>query len=324
MSETPRYRAHPPDGGEPEPVANSAAGHPVPPGRRASGELASPGAEATPRRSAATAASAASAVSASSPDSPGERQGGDAEGAERSPFAPPLPGEDDTPTVTMSRREVQAVTAATPGSAAAGGFGQPSPPSGEAEQPPDRAARSSRRPASRSAGRRAAPATAATFDLARARTFLIGTVVVLVALFGIGGVAYLMSRPGTPITVPGPQKSLALPDKAGDYTREQAVVPTPSQHSDGRTTITATYERGGKGQFVVLASRPEKDPTSALAALQAVGVQTAPGGACGRIGQQTACAVMASGSTALVGVTQVDQSKDELIVALRRVADAMG
>ena len=66
-----------------------------------------------------------------------------------------------------------------------------------------------------------------------------------------------------------------------------------------------------------------QDPTSALEAAKAVGIQQASGGVCGRIGQQTACAVMASGTTALVGVTLVDQSKDELVLALRRVAEAM-
>ena len=179
------------------------------------------------------------------------------------------------------------------------------------------------RRAARAAGRRANVVGGPAFDLGRARTLIIGLAAALALLLVAGGVAYLMSRPGSPMAVLVPEKALALPEKAADYTREPSRLPSPSQHSDGRTTLTATYQRGGQGQFVVVASRPEKDPTSALEAAKAVGIQQASGGVCGRIGQQTACAVMASGTTALVGVTLVDQSKDELVLALRRVAEAM-
>lgn len=260
--------------------------------------------------------SAVSAVSATSPrtavELPEQTPADPPPAAERSPFAPPLPGEDETPTSAFSTRELvdrlQAEEAATDGENAAEGAGR------------ERSKASLRR----SAGRRAAASSGPRFDLSRARTVVIGLAGVLVLLLAVGGIGYLISRPGSPIATTVSDKPLALPEKAGDYTREPNRPPSLSQHTDGRTTITAVYQRGGKGQFVVLASRPEKDATSALEAAKAVGIAIAPGGACGRIGTQTACAMMVGSTTALVGVTQVEQSKDELLVALRRVAEGMG
>lgn len=299
-------------------------------GRRSSGALAAEGTPAVPRRSAVSAVSAVSAYSPVSPVEPPRSAAMTTPPAERSPFAPPLPGEEEAPTITISRREIAESLSASVTPRRYGdrddsrtrAFGtQAAMSAGDPVESAD--VRRSRRAAARTAGRRATTDPAPSFDLSRARTLLIGLAATLALLLGVGGVAYLMSRPGTPISISISEKPLALPDKAGDYTREAAKTPSLSQHSDGRTTLTATYERGGKGQFVVLASRPEKDAVSALEAALAVGVQTAPGGACGRIGQQTACAVMASKTTALVGVTQVDQTKDELLVALRRIAEAM-
>lgn len=152
---------------------------------------------------------------------------------------------------------------------------------------------------------------------------VLSIVVGLVLIVGVGG--YLFSAFG-PDGSAGPQGALTLPLKAGDYSRDPSQGISPSVHPNSQIeTVSATYSVNGTQTFVAIAYRPQTDPVSALAQIQAVGVTKVDGGACGRTADQgrLACAVV-SHSTAVIVMTLADQTAQDLIAAASTVGDGIG
>jgi hypothetical protein len=151
---------------------------------------------------------------------------------------------------------------------------------------------------------------------------VLSIVVALLVVVGVGG--YLFSRVDP--TLGGiAQGKLSLPLTAGDYTRDPAQGVSPSVHPDSKiSTVSATYSRAGLQQFVVIAYRPQTDPEAALQEIQARSVARVAGGACGRTTDQNLACVVISGTTAVLAVTLVDQTADDLIASAQLVAEGLG
>jgi hypothetical protein len=148
-------------------------------------------------------------------------------------------------------------------------------------------------------------------------------VLALLLVVSVGG--YLFSRYNPTLAAINEGK-LTLPPTAGDYRRDPSQGISPSADPMGKTqTVSATYSRGGDQQFVAIAYRPQTDPKAALEEIQARSVTSVEGGACGRTTDQNrlACAVV-SGATAVLLMTLVEQSPDELIAAAQSVASGIG
>jgi hypothetical protein len=152
------------------------------------------------------------------------------------------------------------------------------------------------------------------------------TVLAIVAglLLVVGGGGYLFSRFDS--TLGGiAQGDLKLPLVAGDYRRDPTQGVSPSVHPASKiSTVSATYTRGGVQQFVVIAYRPQTDPEAALQEIQARSVTRVSGGACGRTTDQNLACVVISGTTAVLAVTLVDQTTDDLIASAQSVAAGIG
>jgi hypothetical protein len=155
------------------------------------------------------------------------------------------------------------------------------------------------------------------------RLFTVLSIVVGLLLF-VGGGGYLFSRFDP--TIGGiAQGKLTLPLTAGEYTRDPSQGVSPSVHPDSKiSTVSATYSRGGVQQFVVIAYRPQTNPEAALQEIQARSVARVSGGACGRTTDQNLACVVISGTTAVLAVTLVDQTADDLIASAQSVADGLG
>src|SRR5665647_2151883 len=152
---------------------------------------------------------------------------------------------------------------------------------------------------------------------------LLSVVVALLLVVSVGG--YLFSRYNPTLAAINEGK-LTLPPTAGDYRRDPSQGISPSLDSGSKIqTVSATYSLTGDQQFVAIAYRPQTDPSAALTEIQARSITTVNGGACGRTTDQNslACAVV-SGATAVLLVTRVDQSPDELIAAAQSVASGIG
>ncbi|HET7724433.1 MAG TPA: hypothetical protein VFK68_07320, partial [Propionibacteriaceae bacterium] len=183
-----------------------------------------------------------------------------------------------------------------------------------------RPARTHRAPARR--GRSARRVQAAWRDHRRLLT-ISAIVMALLLVVGVGG--YLFSRYDPTVTniTQGP---LTLPPTAGDFARDPAQGASPSVDAGSKIqTVSATYSLNGTQEFVAIAYRPQTDPSAALEEIQARNITKVNGGACGRATDQsrTACAVV-SGTTAVLLMTLVDQSPDELISAAQSVAGGIG
>jgi hypothetical protein len=148
-------------------------------------------------------------------------------------------------------------------------------------------------------------------------------VLALLLVVGVGG--YLLSRYNPTLAAINEGK-LSLPLTANDYRRDPSQGISPSVDSNSKIqTVSATYSLNGTQQFVAIAYRPQTDPSAALTEIQARSITTVTGGACGRTADQNslACAVV-SGATAVLLVTLVSQSPDELIAAAQSVASGIG
>ena len=156
------------------------------------------------------------------------------------------------------------------------------------------------------------------------RLLTIGSIVVaLLLVVSVGG--YLFSRYNPTLAAINEGK-LTLPPTASDYRRDPSQGISPSADPMSKIqTVSATYSRGGDQQFVAIAYRPQTDPSAALREIQARSITAVNGGACGRTTDQNtlACAVV-SGATAVLLVTLVDQSPEELIAAAQSVASGIG
>jgi hypothetical protein len=150
-----------------------------------------------------------------------------------------------------------------------------------------------------------------------------GIVLALLLVVGVGG--YLLSRFNPTIAAISEGK-LTLPVTAGTYQRDPSQGATPSEDPNSKIqTVSATYTVNGTQEFVAIAYRPQTDPSAALQEIQARSIMKVDGGACGRTTDQNrmACAVV-SGTTAVLLVTLVDQSTDELIAAAQAVSAGIG
>lgn len=148
-------------------------------------------------------------------------------------------------------------------------------------------------------------------------------VLALLLVVGVGG--YLLSR-FNPTMAAITEGKLSLPSTAGVFQRDPAQGATPSIDPASKIqTVSATYSLDGTQEFVAIAYRPQTDASAALTEIQASGVVKVNGGACGRTTDQNrmACAVV-SGTTAVLLVTLVDQSTDELIAAAQSVSAGIG
>lgn len=149
--------------------------------------------------------------------------------------------------------------------------------------------------------------------------------IVLALLLIVGGGGYLFSR-YNPTIASITEGKLTLPATAGTYQRDPSQGATPSVDPDSKIqTVSATYSINGDQEFVAIAYRPQTDPSAALAEIQARSIMKVNGGACGRTTDQNrmACAVV-SGTTAVLLMTLVDQSADDLIAAAQSVASGIG
>ena len=156
------------------------------------------------------------------------------------------------------------------------------------------------------------------------RLLLISSIV-LALLLVVGGGGYLLSR-YNPTMAALTEGNLTLPLTAGTFQRDPAQGATPSADPISKIqTVSATYSLNGTQEFVAIAYRPQTDSTAALNEIQASGIVKVDGGACGRTSDQNrmACAVV-SGTTAVLLLTLVDQSADELIAAAQSVASGIG
>ncbi len=150
-----------------------------------------------------------------------------------------------------------------------------------------------------------------------------GIVVALLLVVGVGGYLLSLYNPAIATITEG---RLSLPVTAGVFQRDPAQGATPSVDPASKIqTVSATYSLNGNQQFVAIAFRPQTDPSAALTEIQASGIVKVNGGACGRSPDQNrmACAVV-SGTTAVMLVTLVDQTTDELIAAAQSVSDGIG
>lgn len=171
-------------------------------------------------------------------------------------------------------------------------------------------------------GRSARRVRAAWRDHRRLLT-ISGVVLALLLVVGVGG--YLLSR-YDPTVASITQGPLTLPPTAGDFARDPSQGSSPSVHPGSKIqTVSATYSLNGTQEFVAIAYRPQTDPSAALAEIQARNITKVNGGACGRATDQSrmACAVV-SGTTAVLLMTLVDQSADELVAAAQSVAAGIG
>jgi len=150
-----------------------------------------------------------------------------------------------------------------------------------------------------------------------------GIVLALLLVVGVGGYLFSRFNPGLAAIAEGP---LTLPRTAGAFQRDPSQGASPSADPVSKIqTVSATYSVNGTQEFVAIAYRPQTDPQAALKEIQARNIMKVNGGACGRTNDQNrlACAVV-SGATAVLVMTVVDQSADELISAAQSVAAGIG
>lgn len=178
--------------------------------------------------------------------------------------------------------------------------------------------------------RRAKPARQARVRAARRHPWrdhkrlltVVSIVVAFLMVVGVGG--YFLSR-YNPTVSAITQGDLTLPLTAGDFRRDPSQGTTPSVHPDSKIqTVSATYSLNGVQQFLVIAYRPQTDPEAALQEIQARSVTKVNGGACGHTSDMSLACVVISGTTAVMAVTLVDQTADDLIDSAQKVADGLG
>lgn len=152
------------------------------------------------------------------------------------------------------------------------------------------------------------------------RALLIGTIFVVLVVIVAGIAAYFINtaQPADPTARPSSTWELALPVQVGDYSRDPNAGSSPSADG-GRTTVSATYAKGGKDAVVVLMTRPESDLKKFMkdAAMNAVTEQELSNGKgtaqCGTSSDNnyTGCVVLQD-DTAVLVMGLLDQSRQEL------------
>lgn len=173
-------------------------------------------------------------------------------------------------------------------------------------------------PGSRRVRRR--PARASEPLPSRGRGLLVGLVVsaMVVVLAAAGG--YLASRL-TPEnvstqtqTATRPPFELTLPLQIGEYSRDANEGNTPTRAADGKTTLSATYSKGGQPAFVLLLARPYPDGKQFMLDLNMNAVTPVEDGLCGVSGDNAnnGCSVIRD-NTGILVLSTVDVSRAELM-----------
>lgn len=184
--------------------------------------------------------------------------------------------------------------------------------------------------ASRLRGRRRGPARAAEPVPRRHRGLLIGLIIsaLVVGVAAIGG--YLVSR-YTPETISTqtvaptrPPFKLELPLQVGEYSRDANQGNTPTKGVDGKTTLSATYSKGGQPAFVLLVARPYTDGKVFMQDLNMNVVAPVEDGMCGVSGDNNndGCSLIRD-NTGILVLSTVDMSRTDLMALTRRIADQM-
>lgn len=178
--------------------------------------------------------------------------------------------------------------------------------------------------------RRRGPSRAADPVPKRSRTLLIALLVsaLLCALAAAGG--YLVSRltPSSTSTqtvaATRPPFEMELPLQVGEYSRDANQGNTPTKGVDGKSTLSATYSRGGQPAFVLLIARPYTDGKAFMRDLNMNVVAPVDEGLCGVSGDNNndGCSLIRDNTGILVLAT-VDMSRAELMALTRKATQQM-
>ena len=175
--------------------------------------------------------------------------------------------------------------------------------------------------------RRRRPARASEPVPSRTRPLVIGLVVslLLVALAAGLGWTYARTRPTAVTTqtqlATKPPFEMVLPIELGEYSRDANQGNTPTVQSDGKTTISATYSRGGQPAFVLMLGRPYDDGKAFMRDLNMNAVAEVDDGLCGISGDNMndGCSLIRD-NTGILVLTTVDMSRADLMALTQQAA----
>jgi len=155
---------------------------------------------------------------------------------------------------------------------------------------------------------------------------ILASVAVIVAA-GLGG--YWLGQQGdeavdTPTAAANPW-TLALPDTVDEYSRNPGSDESQTTSSaPPKTTISATYSKGGQTSVLVLLSRPDANAETFLREAAFNVVLAQDHGFCGTSTDNDleGCAVVRD-NTSILAVGMVDQSREELMSVAELFADTV-
>lgn len=158
---------------------------------------------------------------------------------------------------------------------------------------------------------------------------LVGALLVLLALGGGGYAAYRYNanKPTEVITI-GPSRTpwaLMPPLSMGEYSRDANSADTPSMNPNTKkSTITATYSKGGQATVVLLMSRPETDAKKFMTDMGMNAIIAEGSGFCGTSSDNNhdGCAVIRD-NTAISVVDLVGLSRVELMDLANQFGDQL-
>ncbi|MGA4670022.1 hypothetical protein ACPCG0_09530 [Propionibacteriaceae bacterium Y1923] len=175
--------------------------------------------------------------------------------------------------------------------------------------------------------RRRGPSRAAEPVPSRTRLLVIAGIVSLLLVATAAGVGwiYARSQPAAVTTqtqvATRPPFELVLPLEIGEYSRDANQGNSPNVGSDGKTTISATYARGGQPAFVLLLGRPYDDNREFMRDLNMNAVSEVEDGLCGISGdnQNNGCALIRD-NTGILVLSTVDMSRADLMALTKQAA----
>lgn len=176
-------------------------------------------------------------------------------------------------------------------------------------------------------GRSRRPARASEPLPSRGRRLLIGLVIsaLLIMLAAAGG--YFVSHLAPDVvttqtqTATRPPFAMQLPLQVGEYSRDANQGNTPTKNADGKTTLSATYTKGGQPAFVLLLARPYSDGKQFMLDLNMNAVTSLEDGMCGVSGDNSnsGCSVIRD-DTGILVLSTVDMSRADLMALTHRIA----
>lgn len=159
------------------------------------------------------------------------------------------------------------------------------------------------------------------------KPLIIGLVitVVLVLAAATGGYVWSKVQPAATVTqTQMPNRTpfkFELPPTIGDYSRDASDGQDPHKGDDGKTTVSATYAKGGRPAFVLMLARPYSETRALMTDLNMNAVAEQEDGLCGTSGDNnlTGCSVIRD-NTGIVVVSQVDTSRADLMKLTDQIA----